>query len=435
MGFGKWPLLLALVFLGGIEIFSMPQIYTNQQRSCALLDDGRIKCWGVNRTGQLGLGDVNPRGDDPNEMGENLPTVDLGLERAISLSVGFGHTCALFESGKIKCWGFNGFGQLGLGNVRNWGDNPNEMGENLPFTDLGREKPISLSIGGTHHTCALFKEGRVKCWGNNDYGRLGLGDIEMRGDDPGEMGVNLPYIDLGNDKVVSLVSGFAHTCAQFQSGGIKCWGRNGYGQLGLGDRSDRGDDPSEMGENLPYIDLGEEKVISVACGFDHTCALLESGRAKCWGINKFGQLGLGDTQNRGDNPGEMGQNLDFVDLGDEKALSLIAGYRYTCALLENQRVKCWGGNLVGELGMGHNTSVGGKPNQMGKSLPYLDLGLPILALSPGTESSHSCALLKNNALKCWGSNLYGSLGLGDTQNRGDNLGEMGQNLDFVDIAF
>ena len=95
---------------------------------------------------------------------------------------------------------------------------------------------------------------------------------------------------------------------------MKCWGDNEFGALGLGDVDDRGDEPDEMGDNLPAVDLGTGRTAaSISAGGYHNCALLDDGRVKCWGDANWGQLGLGDTENRGDEPDEMGDNLPVVE--------------------------------------------------------------------------------------------------------------------------
>ena len=112
--------------------------------------------------------------------------------------------------------------------------------------------------------------------------------------------------------------GGAFSCAILYGGVVKCWGYNNYGQLGLGDSSNRGDGPGEMGDNLPVVDLGTgrtAKMIGASAGGAHVCAVLDDDSVKCWGRNDYGQLGLGDTSNHGDGPGEMGVNLPVVDLG------------------------------------------------------------------------------------------------------------------------
>src|SRR5262245_12982480 len=96
---------------------------------------------------------------------------------------------------------------------------------------------------------------------------------------------------------------------------------------------------------------------ATATGAFHNCALIDGGAVKCWGMNSAGQLGLGDTNWRGDGPNEMGSTLGYVPLG-RPAIAVSAGYMHTCALLDNNQVKCWGNNGDGELGLGDTNSRG-----------------------------------------------------------------------------
>ncbi len=239
-------------------------------------------------------------------------------------------------------------------------------------------------------------------------------------------------VDEGVCVPTQVVGGNEHSCALLDRAIIKCWGDNSVGQLGLGDASVRGNDSAEMGKDLPVVDLGTGRTATaLAAYFLHTCALLDHGQVKCWGKNDFGQLGLGDTTNRGDNAGEMGDALAPVSLGSERtAIGIRTGASHTCALLDNRQVKCWGANFKGPLGMGDKLQRGGNPGEMGDDLPAVDLGIapPVTAIV--ASAFHSCALL-GNKVKCWGYNYKGQLGLGDMQNRGDYPGEMGNNLSFV----
>jgi alpha-tubulin suppressor-like RCC1 family protein len=142
----------------------------------------------------------------------------------------------------------------------------------------------------------LFEDQRIKCWGSSAYGQLGLGYGMTRGDQPGEMGQDLPTVDLGAGALaVALAASEAHTCALLEGGAVKCWGSNGYGLLGLGSTLASGDEPA----TLPTVDLGTGAVaVALAAGFTHTCALLVDGSVKCWGENLYGRLGLGDGQRR-----------------------------------------------------------------------------------------------------------------------------------------
>jgi alpha-tubulin suppressor-like RCC1 family protein len=403
--------------------------------TCAQSNDNRFKCWGYNISGKLGLGDTNKRGDNPNEMGTNLPFLNLGTGRlATQLSMGGVHACAVLDNSTLKCWGDNFSGELGLGDQTNRGDNPNEMGDNLPTINLGTGKtPIQVAAAIADYSCALLNDGSVKCWGSANVGQLGQGDTTVRGDNPNEMGDNLPPIQLGTGRTATAISlGQNHACAILDNGSVKCWGSSSAGQCGWGDTSTRGDNAGEMGDNLPVVDVGTGKTVTaIAAGVSHTCALLNDGSIKCWGGNAHGELGLGDTVSRGVNPGEMGDNLPAVSLGTGKtAVAIAASYYHSCALLNDATVKCWGWNVDGQLGQGDTSSRGNLPGQMGDNLLPINLGTGKTVVAMSSRDQHSCAILNDGKLKCWGLNFDGQLGLGDTITRG-NAGGMGDPLIYV----
>ena len=284
---------------------------------------------------------------------------------------------------------------------------------------LGSSAPIQVTAGNGF-SCALLYDGSVKCWGINYDGQLGLGDMNYRGDGANEMGLNLPAVNLGTGRTATAIqSGLNHTCAILDNGSVKCWGLNDSGQLGLGDMENRGDGTNEMGDYLPTVDLGTDvlgvahtaKKISV--GFNHTCAILDDNTTKCWGPNYFGELGLGDTQARGDNTGEMGDSLPVVDLGTNPyryAVTISAGKLHTCALLDNATVKCWGYNANGQLGYENNTSLGNSVNQMGASLLAVNVGDNPTVTGIFAGKSFTCVTLNNATSKCWGNSDVGQLG-------------------------
>jgi len=413
------------------------QVVAGEQFSCALHSSGAVKCWGRNHNGQLGVGDLDSRGDQAGEMGNDLLPIDLSSSAfATALVVGNAHACALLNDDSVKCWGWNEFGTLGVGDPASRGDMPGEMGDSLPAIDLGDGVSATTLTPGAGHTCALLDDDSVKCWGFNNRGQLGLGDQDHRGDAPSEMGENLPRVDLGLGRSAkALAAGYAHTCAVLDDDSLKCWGLNNRGQLGLGDGVYRGDEPLEMGDSLTAIDLGTDRYAkAVVAGYEHTCALLDDDSVKCWGYNFYGQLGLGDQFNRGDGPGEMGDNLPTVDLGlGRSAKALQGGAFHTCALLDDDSIKCWGSNDSGDLGLGSTAPRGDAVGEMGDSLPTVDLGPGRYATALSAGHFYNCALLDDDSVKCWGQGSYGQLGLGDPDNRGDGPGEMGDNLPPVDL--
>ena len=287
-------------------------------------------------------------GDEPMEMGSNLPALDLGSGRAVrALSVGENSSCAILDNDELKCWGRNNGGDLGLGDTNDRGDEPMEMGDNLPAVGLGSGRAARvLRVGGTHR-CAILDNDELKCWGTNGSGELGLGDYSRRGDEPNEMGDNLPALDLGMGRTVEVLAvGDAHACAILDNDELKCWGSNVRGQLGLGNTTNRNE-----AENA--VNLGSGRTARmISAGGNNTCAILDNDELKCWGENDNGQLGLGDTDDRGDGSNEMGDDLPAVDLGSGRSAKMVSvGNSHICALLDNDELKCWGRNSSGQLGL------------------------------------------------------------------------------------
>ncbi|CAE7688605.1 unnamed protein product [Symbiodinium sp. CCMP2592] len=406
--------------------------------NCAVLKaQGLLKCWGSGLHGRLGYGSEADVGTAPGEMGENLPAVDLGEPgvRVTQVACGWWHTCAVLETGVLKCFGSGYNGKLGYGHTRHVGDEPLEMGAHLPAVDLGPGAEVVQVDAADRHTCALLRGGSVKCFGEGRL--LGLGDKrgpqkvrsccqchvkalervrtwklrEDRGDEPGEMGSNLPAIDLGTDfEAVQLALGGHHSCALSSQGTVKCWGQGDLLGLGLA--------PA-------VVDLGPLPAVQIAAGDRHTCAVLSDGSAKCWGANHWGQLGHGSREYAGDEPGEMGTNLSVTDLGDGMTVVRITvGAYHTCAILQDRTLKCWGSGESGQLGQGNTEDLGDEPSEMGSNLRAVGLGnLEVRDVSVG--ESHTCVLLEDDTTRCWGTGNAGQLGIGSTLNVGQVPGELG----------
>jgi alpha-tubulin suppressor-like RCC1 family protein len=244
-------------------------IAAGEAHSCALTVGGGVKCWGRNRNGQLGDGTTEDR---------STPVDVVGLTGGVeAIAVGQSHTCALMTEGGVKCWGANYSGQLGDGTTEN---------RNTPADVVGLTGEVEAMTAGGSHTCALMVGGGVKCWGRNRNGQLGDGTTENR---------NTPVAVVGlASGVVAIAGGGLHTCALTVGGGVKCWGWNGFGQLGDGTTEDR---------STPVAVVGLESGVAViAAGATfygtHTCALTTGARIKCWGFNSHGQLGDGTTRRR-----------------------------------------------------------------------------------------------------------------------------------------
>ena len=412
--------------------------------TCAILgsedesiEGGLVKCWGRNDFGQLGSDQVHQNNQD-NSTSEKGVFVDLGVgHTAKAITAGDKHTCVILNNNRVKCWGANDDGQLGLGDTSHRGDNvENEMGDDLPFVDLGSDHTAKTLFARYNYTCAILDNDRLKCWGDNYFGQLGLGDTNNRGDEPYEMGDDLPFVDLGADHTVKAVTaGKNHTCAILNNDQLKCWGLNNFGQLGLEDNRSRGDALEEMGDNLNFVDLGSGRSTkAVTAGDSYTCAILNNDQLKCWGLNLlFGQTSV--INYLGDEADEMGDQLEYVQLDNGRvAYFVIGGPYHTCLALNGGQVKCWGRNDRGQLGLGDIEYRGDIIDESITQLPFVDLGTDRSIQSLVAGDKHTCGILDDNKVKCWGSNEYHQLWLNNTEDhRGDASNEMSDNLPYIDL--
>ena len=232
-----------------------------------------------------------------------------------------------------------------------------------------------MVVGGFGHTCALLATGGVKCWGADDLSQLGNED---RGVQP------LPRDVQGLTRGVrAITSGSAHTCALMMNGGVKCWGYNMYGQLGDGTNEDQ-----RLPVDVLGLDAGVAAVMAGSASV-HTCAVLLDGSVKCWGRGGPGGLGNGETD---DQP----LPVDVIGLS-ASANALALGQDQTCAILTTGGVECWGANEYGQLGDGTSTP---------RSIPGAVSGLDESVSALASANAHSCALLDDGEVRCWGGNYH-----------------------------
>ncbi len=260
---------------------------------------------------------------------------------------------------------------------------------------------------GLAHSCALTRAGRVKCWGDNGHDQLGNQTTGNRA---------TPVDVSGLSGVTAIAAGVRHTCALTGAGGVKCWGANISGALGDGTSNRR---PRRV---VDVFGLSGG-VTAIAAGFDHSCALTSTGRVKCWGSNRFGQLG-DDTTNDRWSP------VEVVGLSGVRAIA--AGGFQSCALTTDGGVKCWGGSTgdaptpVDVSGLaGAATAITVNCALMGtgglkcwgrdrKAVDVPGLSSGVAAIASGI---HGCALMTTGGVKCWGLNDHGQLGDGTTVDR------------------
>jgi alpha-tubulin suppressor-like RCC1 family protein len=235
-------------FLGPVHVddAALPVIDLDlgQSHSCALLENGLVRCWGAGSEAQLGIPGEQDVGDD--ELPSEAPPIDLG-EQAVKIAAGEHHTCAITVSDGLRCWGQNDFGQLGYGHTERIGDD--EPPSAMPPVQLG-ERATQIAVGGTH-ACARLESGAVRCWGNGGNGRLGYGMAISVGDD--EHPADLPAVDVGGSALL-VTAGEGHSCAMLEDERVRCWGSSLRGQLGYGNEDTIGDDESPVAAgDVPYL--------------------------------------------------------------------------------------------------------------------------------------------------------------------------------------
>lgn len=209
--------------------------------------------------------------------------------------------------------------------------------------------------------------------------------------------------------VTQLALGDEHTCALISNGDVRCWGDGAFGQLGYGNTNDIGDnEPASAGG---VVSLGAP-AIAIAAGSFHTCALLMGGTVRCWGFNNSGELGYGHTNRIGDNEAPSSQNV--LDLNGSANTITAGGGQHNC-VRQGTSVRCWGVAAEGQLGYGNQSPVG--DNEAPGTLGAVQVGGNVSQITAGRL--HTCALLTNGDVRCWGAGAYGRLGNGNQNTIGD----------------
>lgn len=295
---------------------------------------------------------------------------------ATAVGVGYTHSCAALASGGAKCWGSNVSGELGT-------TKPGSSATPVEVQGLSQYQ-IAAIEGGTYFTCALTSTGSVFCWGINNYGQLGTKTVASS---------NKPLqiqIPTGTAKAISV--GTAHACALDTYGNIYCWGLNTSGQLNR--------NTSITKSEVPLYSAGMNDIVALQGYGVSTCYLDLNGGAKCFGNNKYGQLGLGTKDST--SGATYGAPKYVVGLATN-VLSTSAGESYGCAVKTDSTVLCWGLNRNGDLGF----------EEYGTFLtPIVVQGLRNDARSVTTGFFHTCIITSSGGAQCWGANGSGQLGNG-----------------------
>jgi hypothetical protein len=335
------------------------------EHTCLLTSAGAVLCWGSNEYGQLGNGSTSDSA---------VPVLVTGLTSGVSaLSVGYAHACAVVVGGddggtQVMCWGHNDSGQLGDGTTTD---------RSTPVAVTGIGDGVTAVAAGGEHSCALAAAG-VSCWGSNLQGQLGSA---------GGASSPTPVAVAGlAASSTSLTAGGAHTCAMATGGTVQCWGDDDSGQLGSG---------STAPTSVPVSVTSCSGATSLCAGNDHTCAVA-AGAVQCWGYGQYGQLGNGVT---------LDSDVPVQVTGLQGATKVASGGDHSCAIDGHRSIWCWGNDQSGQLG---------DDGSIDSASPVQVVGVTPTATSLGLGTAHSCAVLGESVVACWGWNVKGQLGNGTT---------------------
>lgn len=354
-------------------------ISAGAEYTCAIAD-GKVYCWGDNRTSQLG------QNSTINLIKPVEVSGALSGKVATSISAGTSHTCAVAE-GQAYCWGRGTDGRLGNGSSHYKGL-PTPVGGELTGAHV-----THISVG-EDNTCAIA-DGKAYCWGSGRYGQIG----DNTHDDK-----TLPTKIQGaldNKTVTDISVGGTHICA-VADGKAYCWGSGHYGQNGGGPHvSSSSLVPAPIGVNSP---VNGKIITQIDAGYEHTCALAD-GNAFCWGYGNNGRIGDGTTARR-----LLAVPVQLTDgLAADSAVSISAGKRHSCTISRGSAY-CWGNNASGELG-NNTTSNSTTPKKTQSPRHDMSYYRKAVATNISVGRAHTCAVVESKVY-CWGDNSEGQLGTG-----------------------
>ena len=434
-------------FAGPVVVATgVTKVATFAYHSCALLINGGITCFGRNFENQLGLSPDSGSSvgilEQPIDLGlldsqVRLPPVasvdeshsltflthrphDVAPPRAIATSSY--RSCVLDANSNVRCFGSNDFGGLGGGKAT---ELPTAEGE--PFwlqPTLEFSGPVKSFSLGMDFACAIIEgSNRAECWGmkvaeiNGLFDRVG-GVLPLTFYTDPSLRPNMPrspksagvVTQPASATVVSLSAGSTHVCFALSDGKVICTGLNENGQTGTGSRLDYRAYNGPPSTTLAALGLPAGTYFDVAASEGHSCAASSSG-VICWGANDAGELGAG--------AGDVGNKHSTASSRTVQTLSGIvsieAGVDHTCVLTTVPSIRCWGLGSGGQLGTGSTANVVSAGSSTAVTLPADPLTLT-------TGDVHSCALLVDGRVACWGGNTKGQLGLGHRNVIGDDEG-------------
>ncbi|MCA9524408.1 MAG: hypothetical protein KC609_25745 [Myxococcales bacterium] len=329
-------------------------------------DRGTLHCWGRNNQRQLGQGADTDDKDAPSPVGSALWW---------DVKAGSSHNCGRQIDNKMYCWGNGSYGKLGKAS-------PTAAGDPLKVTD----NEWTMVTAGSNQSCGLVGTS-LYCLGNNTDGELGIGA-------PGDSVNATPQLITGQWKFVA--SGSGATCAIRSDDTLQCWGNTFNGQVGNG----------LLGWVIEPSNLQSWPTFSMlSAGFRATCGLTTGSLLYCFGDNESGQLADDTTL----------QKREPTKSNDDLWLKISLSQKHGCAIRNDNKGFCWGGNIRGQLGIGvANTTLVTQPSQINPGAPAETWS----DLSAGYD--FTCGVKSDKSLYCWGYNASGELGLG-APNKGQSF--------------
>lgn len=315
-----------------------------------------------------------------------------------SPSFGIAHYCFINKSKQVTCIGNNEYKQLGHHGPSDGITSYSPADVSIPTVSFPEGRSVkSFSCGG-YHCCSVMDDNSGMCWGNNEHGQIGAYDSSVG------WTINIVnVVDFGKQHYpIDFTLGKDHSCLRFDNHKIKCFGRNDAGQLGYEDRRSRGRSSNTMGENLEFVDVDDVLSLHSSSESDHNCAILLSQKLKCWGHNGYAQLGYGDTANYGDIPNTMGSHLTEINLGTESRVKQVTlGKFTTCGLRLDNILKCWGMSSIRHLGV--TLSESGFVYMNSDDVQNAENKIK----SSSIHGKHICLLdIDGKSVKCFDNNLF-----------------------------
>jgi cysteine-rich repeat protein len=341
--------------------------------------------------------------DDGNVQHSDGCENDCRTTRVAQVGIGEGFLCALSSGGGVKCWGRDQYGSLGRTTTSADITDP----RSIPVLSFGKARHVVQIAVGDHHACALFEDGKARCWGRNDEGQLGIGSQLDYGDDPDEFPSALADLPLDNVKWIS--AGPHSTCAIAAPDGddnLYCWGNNSRGELGIG---------STRARTLPDLDRPTALFATpaeVKVGYHVACSLLSTAKARCWGGYDHGALGvgtvafdIGDGQGDGAGIGEFPNSATYNVQGLSEDITDLSGSYLTFCAISQGSLFCWGRNDLGQAGY-PVTHLGAAIWQTPRAVEMGNVAL----VQASVATDHGCVVDDRGVVRCWGSSVSGALG-------------------------